>query len=140
MKVLIFGSRDFKNEKRMFRVLDGLHNAFHFSVVIEGEADGADKLAKKWAKRNGVEVDPYPADWDDITVPGAVVKTRRDGTKYNKAAGAMRNRQMHAEGQPDLGIAFSNDIWNSRGTMDMLTVLTDEHVPVMLFNISEDEL
>jgi len=33
---------------------------------------GADQLAREWAEDRGVDVDPYPADWDNIERPGAV--------------------------------------------------------------------
>jgi hypothetical protein len=46
----------------------------HRLPSIEGEMSGADQLAREWAEDRGVDVDPYPADWDNIERPGAVVK------------------------------------------------------------------
>jgi len=45
-----------------------------------------------------------PADWE----------------KYGKASGPIRNRKMFKLGQPDLVLAFHNDIYKSKGTNDMV--------------------
>jgi hypothetical protein len=45
---------------------------------------GADQLAREWAEDRGVDVDPYPADWDNIDRPAAVVKRNRRGKLYDE--------------------------------------------------------
>lgn len=45
----------------------------------------------------------YPADWE----------------KHGKAAGPIRNQQMLTEGKPDIVVAFSDNLSNSKGTADM---------------------
>jgi hypothetical protein len=97
-RYLVCGGRDFCD----WRKLDtALRRAFGNSagVVIQGEAIGADFLAKAWALANGIEVESYPADW----------KT------HGKAAGGIRNQQMLDEAKPDAVIAFPG----GSGTADM---------------------
>ncbi len=85
------------------------------SCIIEGEASGANSLAREWAKDRRVAVEPYPADWGNITRPGAVVKHNRAGKPYDAAAGAVRNERMLREGRPEHAIGFPG----GSGTRDM---------------------
>jgi len=71
--------------------LDELDARRMISCIIEGEASGADTPAREWAKDRGVAVEPYPADWDNITRPGAVVRRNRAGKLYDALAGHVRN-------------------------------------------------
>jgi len=80
MRVLVFGGRDYNDGRCLYRVLDAVHERGNITCIVEGEASGADKLARLWAEDRGVAVDPYPADWDNIDRPGAVVRRRRDAS------------------------------------------------------------
>lgn len=75
------------------------------SEVIHGGARGADRFAKEWAFANKVKATEFPAKWEDLEVPDAVIKTRRDGKQYNVLAGFMRNQAM-VDSKPDLVVAF----------------------------------
>lgn len=86
MRVLVCGSRNFKDKEKMEDVL----KQWDIHTIIEGEARGADTLAREYAERHGIPVDKYPALWD----------------KHGKAAGPIRNAQMLREGRPDVVIAF----------------------------------
>src|SRR5712672_3107355 len=97
MKVVVFGGRDYGDRRRLYAVLDAAHERSPISVVIEGEMSRADRLAREWAESRGVDVDPYPADWDNIERPGAVVKRNRRGKLYDAAAGPFRNERMLRE-------------------------------------------
>lgn len=99
MKVLVCGSRHFNDYKLLKETLDG----FDITEVIEGEARGADTLARNYAEERKIHVRPFPADWN----------------RHGKAAGPIRNKQMLVEGQPELVIAFRGP--NSRGTQNMIT-------------------
>lgn len=105
MRVLICGGRDWANPEKLpegyqhlaaemkqqsFDFLDELHEARNITVVIEGEARGADTIAREWAESRGITVEKYPADWK----------------RYGKAAGPIRNKQMLEEGKPDFVVAF----------------------------------
>jgi len=115
MKVLVFGGRNYSDRRRLYAVLDATHERSPISVIIEGEMSGADRLAREWAESRGVDVDPYPADWDNIERPGAVVKRNRRGKLYDAAAGPFRNERMLREGRPDSAVGFPG----GKGTRDM---------------------
>lgn len=100
MRVLVCGGRDFSDEKMLRETLNVIHNDTTISLVIHGDADGADKLADQWARQNDVPLYVCPAAW----------KT------YGKAAGIIRNRHMLRYGQPDMVVAFPG----GRGTDDMV--------------------
>lgn len=80
---------------------DILHE-YDITTIIEGEAKGADTLARLFGETIGIPVEKYPADW----------------SKHGKAAGPIRNKQMLDEGKPDLVIAFMFP--DSRGTANMV--------------------
>lgn len=69
----------------------------------------------------------YPAKWDDLDHPDAVIKTRKDGTKYNVMAGFIRNKEMLVEGKPDLVIAFPG----GNGTDNMIDLADKAGIKVI---------
>ncbi len=83
-------------------ILDSLKTEFTDLVIIQGEARGADTLAKDWALRNKVMTLSFPANWK----------------QYGKSAGYRRNTQMLEEGKPDMVIAFPG----GRGTKMMCEI------------------
>lgn len=103
MRVLVFGGRDYKDAATLNRVLDALHAEYGFTLLIEGEARGADRLAAFWASIRAVPLDPYPADW----------------VRYGPAAGPIRNAEMLERGRPELGVGFPG----KTGTADMAAKL-----------------
>ncbi len=114
-RVLVFGGRFFHDKQWLYRVLDDFHARIPIATIIEGEMSGADLLARQWAESRNVVVEPYPADWDDISVEGAVVKRNRRGKLYNAAAGPMRNFRMLHLGKPTHAFGFPG----GSGTRDM---------------------
>lgn len=113
MKVLVCGSRHFNDRELLERVLGG----YPITELIEGEARGADTLAREWAEARGIPVQRYPADWNT----------------YGKRAGPIRNSQMLREGCPDMVVAFRGP--NSRGTRNMIDIAITTGVPVKICNI-----
>lgn len=85
MKILVCGGRDFNDQFRLFHFLDLLHLKKDITQIISGAARGADTLAAEWAHARGIDLKEFPADWDH----------------HGKSAGAIRNKQMLVEGQPD---------------------------------------
>ena len=63
MRVLITGGRNFDDRDLMWSSLDRLHAEHHFTLLIHGDAKGADRLAGAWAEERGIEVLACPADW-----------------------------------------------------------------------------
>lgn len=117
MKLILCGGRDYTDRAKVFEVLDYINlNRAKVSLVIHGAASGADSLGRKWAESRGVEDDAYPALWDWLEAPGAVIKRTKDGKPYNANAGPDRNAKMLAIGKPDAVVAFPG----GRGTNDMI--------------------
>lgn len=100
------GSRFYDDFDTVFSTLEQLHRKRGIKVVIHGACRGADKLIDKAAKKLGIPRLPFPADWK----------------RFGKAAGPIRNREMHHKGKPDLVVAFHPDLESSRGTLDMVTL------------------
>lgn len=118
MKVLVTGDREWDDIELIAETLEKLP---HDTIVIHGAARGADRIAGVVADALGFTVRDYPADWE----------------RYKKGAGPVRNRQMFkAEHRPeepiDKAFAFHNNIESSKGTADMIRVLTAGGVPVEL--------
>lgn len=114
MRVLVCGGRNYNNREKVFATLDAITP--RITTLINGVATGADAMAEFWAASRNIEVLSFPADWKNITRPGAVVKISAHGTKYDAAAGPFRNARMIKECQPDLVIAFPGHL----GTRDMI--------------------
>lgn len=101
MIVLVFGGRDYTDWVKAHRVLDEILETVRKKdlIIVQGGADGADKLAKQWAIKSGVHQAEVPALWDT----------------YDKAAGPIRNSAMLLL-RPDRAVAFPG----GTGTRDML--------------------
>lgn len=112
MRVLVCGDRNWTN---YYIIHNRLKQFPPGTVVIEGEARGADRLAGQAAEALGLEVHKYPAEWD----------------KYGKAAGPRRNCQMLDE-KPDIVLAFHNNIKESRGTKHCVTEAINRGIPVKI--------
>lgn len=100
MKILVCGDRNFTDQDLMDDTLAFFRT--DIDEIIEGEARGADTLARIAAEKYSIPVRKFPADWD----------------KYGKGAGPIRNKQMLEEGQPDMVLAFLAK--ESKGTRNML--------------------
>lgn len=115
MIIVVTGGRDFNDRTAVFLALGILHKQFPITELIEGGASGVDNLCKQWAQLHGIPVRSCPAAWDDLTVPGAVVKQGKHGA-YNAVAGHQRNQAMlEGKPRPTYGVVFPG----GRGTADM---------------------
>jgi len=119
VKVLVCGSRDWTDNEEVWVRLDELNRRLvgGITVLIHGEARGADTFAGEWACERKVHVLSYPAEW----------------TKYGKQAGPIRNRQMLQGGQPGLVVAFSEELRPSSGTWNMVNLARRADVPVLWY-------
>lgn len=114
MKVLVCGGRDYADRQTLFAFLDSVANPRNVEVVIEGEAPGADTLAREWAEQHRIPVLMFPAEWKI----------------HGKAAGPIRNAQMLREGKPDLVVAFPTPA--SRGTWHMVRIAREAGVRTLI--------
>lgn len=82
VRVLVTGGRNFSDKRFVFSILDCIRQVYEsqgstISVVIHGDAAGADTLAGMWARASGIPDIACPADWNT----------------HGKSAGPIRNRQ-----------------------------------------------
>lgn len=113
MRVIVCGGRDFVGDAAWNLVMDTLsaiHAETPITAVIEGGANGADRLGRAWAQMRGIKVVTVPALWSE----------------HGRAAGPIRNTRMVREFNPDLVVAFPG----GRGTADMIRQADAFAVPV----------
>jgi hypothetical protein len=113
-RILVCGGRDYADQAMLFGVLDMESEARSIYSIIQGGADGADRLARLWCHSRRVRYDNFPADW----------------RSHGKAAGPIRNQQMLDEGKPTKVFAFLG----GRGTADMVRRAKKAGVPVFHFD------
>ena len=119
IRLLVCGDRNWEDKSMiMVCVLDLLTSGKKIDVIIEGEARGADSLARDVAKELGIPIEAHPAQW----------------AKYGKQAGILRNIKMLEVGLPDLVMAFHDNIEESKGTKHMMTIAKKAGVKVNHFH------
>ena len=115
MKVIICGDRKWTDRQMIEEYMQGLPVD---TLIIQGECAGADRIAKQIAKKLYLPVtDKYAADWE----------------LHGLAAGPIRNRQMLKE-NPDLVVAFHDNLALSKGTKDMLNAAKQAGVKTLVFS------
>jgi hypothetical protein len=111
LRVLVTGARTWTDPEPIRRELARLPAG---SVVIHGDARGADRLAGALAAELGLEVLACPAEW----------------RRYGRAAGLVRNRAMLKEHRPQLVLAFHPALEKARGTKHMVELARKSGVAV----------
>lgn len=94
MRLVIAGALDFIGTEKDFNIICQLVIDYNITEIISGTARGADQFGEQCAKRLNLPIARFPADWDNISVPDAIVKQSKYGTLYNAMAGPIRNEQM----------------------------------------------
>lgn len=117
-RLLICGDRNWIDKDEIRQCIETIDP----DVIIEGEARGADRMAREVALEMdyilGDTLLSFPADWD----------------KHHKAAGPIRNQQMLTEGQPTIVYAFHINIGESKGTKDMIKRSLKAKIPTFWSN------
>src|ERR1700744_2740672 len=106
MRVCVTGGRAYSDAHKIAAVLNKLHREVGIDILIEGGAHGADRLARQWAMSNRVQIWTFEADWEG----------------HGNFAGPMRNKEMIAEGRPDVVVAFPTPGEKNKGTRGMMTL------------------
>lgn len=116
--VLVCGGRNAGPDEaeHVYVVLDALQAERPISKLVHGGASGIDTFAGQWARKRNIPTAVHKPDWNNITVPGAVVALNSRGKQYNKLAGFIRNQKMLDDEKPDVVIAFAG----GPGTADMV--------------------
>lgn len=112
MKLIIAGSRDFSPTPEE---IDAVFDDFLFvkgdvTEVVSGCARGGDWSGERWAERNEVPVQRFPADWN----------------RHGKIAGFVRNEQMAQ--YADAAFVFWRN--QSAGSANMVTQMALLEKPV----------
>lgn len=114
MRIIVCGGRSYSDKARVYEILDQFLPIKNQITILQGEAAGADALAKQWCADNSVDCEDFPADWE----------------KYRhlrkNPAGPIRNRQMFNSGC-DLVIAFPGKV----GTPDMCAYAVSKNCEVI---------
>ena len=132
IKMIIAGGRDYTDADNIRYHLQHLirSNPDKYFTIISGMARGADITGAEVARSLGLHVLEFPALWDDLNAPGAVIRPNRvTGKPYNAVAGFQRNQRMADEA--DALLAF----WDgkSRGTADMIRIMKEAGKIVITF-------
>lgn len=108
MRVIVCGSRKWHDRGR---IASRLFDLPPDSIVVQGGAQGADRIAKQEAEKLGLVVEEHRAEWGSL----------------GKRAGLIRNTLMASLGA-DLCIAF----WDGRstGTAHMMEQAKAHGIPV----------
>ena len=104
LRILVCGDRFWTNKELIEKELLRRRLTVDQIFIIEGEAPGADTLAREIAKQYEWPFRKFPANWK----------------KFGLAAGPIRNAAMLKKGKPDLVLAFHNNIQGSKGTRNMV--------------------
>jgi hypothetical protein len=115
-KVLFCGGRNFQDIRLVELLFERLPKNF---IVIHGGAKGADSLVDATARRHGLIIEVYKADWN----------------KYGKSAGPVRNYEMLAQ-QPKYVCAFDG----GTGTAHMISIALQKQITVYKICSSNDKL
>lgn len=115
MKIIVAGSREFKDYEMLKNKLDKLLINQKDIQIVSGGCRGADELGEMYAKEKGYSLKVFKADWN----------------KYGKKAGPLRNRQMakYADGL----VAFYKE--GSRGTKNMIEEAGKEGLKIRIIKI-----
>jgi predicted Rossmann-fold nucleotide-binding protein len=109
-RIVVTGGRDYSDTGKIAAVLSAIQHKHGIAIIIQGGADGADRLCAEWGWNNGIPVGTFNADWK----------------AHGKAAGPMRNQRMIDEGKPDAAVAFEG----GRGTDDMVNRIKQAGIPL----------
>ena len=109
VRVLVCGGRDYSDDNFLTNTLDAIHGDTPITMLIHGNAPGADTLAGKWSIGRCIPTLAVPANW----------------VALGKAAGPTRNAAM-LQFKPHLVVAFPGGV----GTDDMISKARGAAIPV----------
>jgi hypothetical protein len=141
-RILMTGSRDWTDQQKSEDALNAalvlVGASARESVLVHGNADGADRLLASTAARIGMAAEAHPADWNTHV---ANCPPSHAGQRGCKGAGHRRNAAMIAAGA-DVCLAFPTHGYHlapgedrnrtSRGTWDCAEKAKDAGLPTLV--------
>ena len=125
LRLIFCGDRKWKDRGWIIQIMSALKSNLGEFTVIEGEAPGADLIARHAAEDVlDLPVDPTPADWDH----------------RGRAAGPFRNTEMLVAKRANGVIAFHLDLSKSKGTANMIKQAREAGRPVWICTDGEETL
>lgn len=112
MRLLVCGDRAWTDYHFVQRLLVGIKG--RVGMIIEGEAPGADSMARDVGISCGLYINRYPAEW----------------SAYGQAAGPFRNFRMINHGKPHGVLALHDNLGDSTGTANMISQALAHKLPV----------
>lgn len=102
-------------------------SGFNIFEVVSGKAKGVDSMGERWAKENGILTKEFPAKWNDLTHPKALLKRNSQGKLYDARAGFRRNQDM-----ADYATHLIAITTGSSGTEDMIERAKKENLTIFI--------
>lgn len=125
LKIIVCGSRTWNDRGWITQVLSAVKSNLGTFTVIEGEATGADTIARQVAVNVlNLPVEQVPADWN----------------KYGRGAGPIRNKEMLIGHKADGVLAFHLNLQHSKGTANMISQALAAGKPVWICTQGEGPL
>lgn len=122
-KVLVTGDRNWQDKEIVLEhVRSASEKAWTSILFIHGDAAGADRACEEACHKLHLPRIVCPADWD----------------RYKKSAGPVRNRFM-LKLEPSVIWAYHDDLSNSRGTMDMVSIALKKGILVKHYSHIEEK-
>lgn len=118
--LLIVGSRSFDNYNTLATVCDKLLVNHTEITIVSGGADGADKLAERYAKERDYALKVFTAEW----------------SKFGNSAGYKRNEDMHryiSQFTHRGVVAFWDGF--SKGTAHSFELAPKFHNPIRIYTV-----
>lgn len=120
MRLIICGDQKWTDRKLIEEQITLLKPG---TVIMHGNAKGADTIAGELANNRHLKVFPFPALWG----------------LHGKSAEAKRNQRMLDEGEPTNIHAYHDNLKDSKGTKDMVEKALNVELPVTLFSHKNPE-
>ena len=122
MKLAVVGSRSFTDQEKMTEILDIIQEEYGFDTIVSGGADGADKLAEKYAAKRGKQVLTHPIQWG----------------RYEDRHKIALERNKRIWDDADYGIAF----WDGKspGTRQSLSISKQQKKLLLIYNFKTNLL
>ena len=131
MRIIVSGGREYADREYLFAALDRVNAWQEITYLAQGEATGADTLAKIWAQGHGIEVGEFAADWFRDCDERCKHKPKmRFGKRYCPVAGIYRNQVMYDAADAKLTVTFPG----GTGTSSMRSISLRGGTPVIEFS------